>query len=154
MTMENWLEEINSEMAGIGEFTDSKDELDPRTDEIVGTMSDDLKKLYTLLQKARGVVEDYIAKINFNLSEKELEKVYYEIKRLSIKAAIIRELFICSARDSHGLWKYSPRIGVRRGFIITVPIHYKEKAEKIIEKISELIKKWEEDDFKRRFSSN
>lgn len=37
----------------IKEFEDSQDELNLRTDKLVGTMSEDLKQLYALLQRAR-----------------------------------------------------------------------------------------------------
>ena len=154
--MGNWLDSINSEMAGIDEFIDSKEELDPKVDEIVGTMNERLRKLYTLLQRTRKSGEEWLDNIDkSNLEEEDLQRAVYRVNEIATKAGLIREMFVCCVRDECGLWdNYEPPIGIRKGFLIVIPLNHKEKCEKVIDYISKLVEKVRETIIQSHFSKN
>lgn len=97
-------------------FEDSEDEFDPRTDRSIGPMTKRLKMLYTALLQARRDAKEGSAQEGVcGLS------LFYKITQ-------IRGIFISAVRDEFNLWRDAcPPIGVRRGFLIVIPLHAKKR---------------------------
>ncbi|MBI4101465.1 MAG: hypothetical protein HY443_00680 [Candidatus Nealsonbacteria bacterium] len=110
---------ILKELESITKFEDSEDELNLRTDKLIGAMSDDLKKWYTLLWRARRKAIE--ARQKMPQPDESVTCLACQAHAAFHRADLIREIFLCAVRDCYDLWGNGcPAIGVRKGFLIVV----------------------------------
>ncbi|MDO8424379.1 MAG: hypothetical protein Q7S70_00385 [bacterium] len=121
------ISDMIDDLGKITEFEDSADELNLKTDRLIGTMSEKLKRLHTLLWRARR--EAISARMKMPQTKEDEGRVACQSHAAFHRADLIRELFICAARDEHDLWKDGcPAIGARKGFLIVVSLAGKKQS--------------------------
>lgn len=108
-----------SELGKIAEFEDSADELNLKTDRVIGKMTEDLMRLYTLLWRARREAISARTKMSERLEDEW--SVAWEAHAAFERVDVITRLFINATREEYDLWKDGcPAIGVRKGFLLVV----------------------------------
>ncbi len=124
-----WLDLLPRELELIGE-----DELidpgDPmgRDEELIGEMTLNQKKLYTLLEKMSKELDELTVQAKY-APYKEKENYVSKLHEIKDKVDVIKEIFYISLKDHFGIWKQIPKwqedgvigIGVRADFkVVTI----------------------------------
>ena len=155
------LEALFPELSGINEFIDSDEEIDPVIDSVVGELPDYLKGVYTLLQLAKQSVQQILikSKTEVNCSDEQVLKNACGFCQAIGKCQILRELFILISKNEFALWGENccERLGVRKGFLLVKPAHYKECRSSIIEfkkALEEALEQFFKNRFRQRFCQN
>lgn len=100
------------------ELQDIQNYIEPRQkkmegDHVVGVMSDDLKKLWTLCQQYAESSAKAEAKLRFGSGVEE--ELGGKVNELSEKAKVLRDIFFIAVCDEFELWD-KKSTGVRKGF--------------------------------------
>jgi len=97
------------------------DYIDPRQpvgrgEKVLGTLSDDEKKMYTLRVRTISTLKHLEADFDLTNGTNERFRVKTEIQRLVSRVEILDKLFWDMVNNDHNTW--SVNIGVRKGFVI------------------------------------
>ena len=111
--MSTFVKLIPMELADIHDYQEPARDLAPE-DQIVGEMSTDLKKLFTLsLAYARKTAEAKV-ELAFGKPSEDLHSVG-RVSELEEKTKVITSVFWIAVKDELGLWD-KESIGIRKGF--------------------------------------
>jgi hypothetical protein len=110
--MSTFIKMIPLELQDVDHYFEPKFELIDG-DHVVGVMSADLKKLFTLGQQYALRVEEL--KIKYRFSDENSEDIQAKINELSSKTDALRTLFWIAVSDEFSLWNRAST-GVRRGY--------------------------------------
>jgi hypothetical protein len=137
MDMNIRLETLFPELSGIKEFIDSEEEIDSVIDLVVGELPDYLKGVYTLLRLAERSMQQALIKSRTEVgcSDEQILRNVCGFCEANRKYEILRELFRLISKSEFALWGENccERLGVRRGFLLVKPAHYKNDRPKIID---------------------
>jgi hypothetical protein len=108
-------------------YIDSDEEIDPKTDKVIGELPNSLKAVYTLLKLAEGEMrqavisserEDYS-----KVSDEEVSDMGCDICMARSGYQSLRALFRTLARREFNLLRSNccPSLGVRKGFLLVRP---------------------------------
>ena len=116
----SWLKILPMELENIDakELDEPGEEVDPRSDVVVGEASDDLKRIYTLVNKLQEAAARYSIDARFskdNRLRSDAEKKTYELKR---KIETLMEIFWITLKDDFDLWD-KDSVGIRKGWKVT-----------------------------------
>lgn len=114
--MSTLLKLLPLEMAELsdGDYIDPRQPIG-RGEKVLGTLSDDEKKMYTLRVRTISTLKHLEA--DFDLATgTERTRVKTEIQRLTSRVEILDKLFWDMVNNDHNTW--SANIGVRKGFVI------------------------------------
>ena len=116
----SWLKILPVELANIdaNEFIEPSEEVDPKSDVVVGEASDDLKQIYTLVDKLQEAGARYAVDARFskdNRFRSDAEKRTYELKR---KVETLLDIFWITLKDDFDLWD-KDSVGIRKGWKVT-----------------------------------
>ena len=116
----SWLKILPMELANIDakELVEPGEEVDPRSDVVVGEASDDLKRIYTLTEKLQEAGVRYSVDARFskdnNLRSDAGKKVY----ELHDKLEALMRIFWITLKDDFNLWG-KDSVGIRKGWKVT-----------------------------------
>jgi len=119
--MSTFLELLPLELKQVKDFIEPEEELKPK-ETIIGEMSDDHKRLYTLSRYMIKEALDLLASLAISVKDKE--SLLAKSRQLKTKVSILHELFWLEIKDDFDLWNTDGTIGVRQGFKVVV---YKEE---------------------------
>ena len=113
-----WLNSVYEEMSAIK----PEDFIEPSTevglnDYVAGTMSNELRKLYTLMEKSRNENRKNIEEKIENIFSLLLDSLKFDIGQASKKLLTLYDIFWISLRDEFNLWD-KDSVGVRKGFAV------------------------------------
>jgi len=116
----SWLKILPMELANIDakELVEPGEEVDPRSDVVVGEASDDLKRIYTLTEKLQEAGVRYSVDARFskdNNLRSDAEKKVYE---LHDKLEALMRIFWITLKDDFNLWG-KDSVGIRKGWKVT-----------------------------------
>ena len=116
----SWLKILPMELANIDakELVEPGEEVDPRSDVVVGEASDDLKRIYTLTEKLQEAGVRYSVDARFskdNNLRSDAEKKVYELQD---KFETLMRIFWITLRDDFNLWG-KDSVGIRKGWKVT-----------------------------------
>lgn len=113
--MSTFLKLLPLELQDVKEFFEVSFEV-KKDDNIVGTASDDLKRLYTLWQQKERMKDELKIKQQYEkISDRE--KYATEASQLGSKADAIRDLFWIGVNDEFNLWDKA-NVGIRKDYIV------------------------------------
>lgn len=113
--MSTWLKLLPLEMTTVEDFREPTDKIDPRYDHIVGEMSDDLKRLYTLWMQIDRESERLAHEAKWESDEAKKRQLVTNVYEIYKKAEILQEIFWISLKDDYQLWD-KPSVGVRKNY--------------------------------------
>ena len=103
------------ELQEVSDFLEPNREIE-RNDHVVGEMSDDLKKLYTLWNSTmKSAMQLQMERMFGQVKDKDDWKARFD--EITDKIEILQRLFWFAVKAEHNLWGY-PSIGVRKGFTV------------------------------------
>lgn len=116
----SWLKMLSVELSIIepSEFAEPGEDVDPKTDIVVGKASDDLKRIYTLTEKLQEAGARYSIDARFskdNHLRSDAEKKMHELKR---KTETLMDIFWIILKDDFDLWD-KDSVGIRKGWKVT-----------------------------------
>ena len=116
----SWLKILPMELENIDakELDEPGEEVDPRSDVVVGEASDDLKRIYTLTEKLQEAGVRYSVDARFskdNNLRSDAEKKVYE---LHDKLEALMRIFWITLKDDFNLWG-KDSVGIRKGWKVT-----------------------------------
>ena len=116
----SWLKILPMELSNIDakELVEPGEEVDPRSDVVVGEASDDLKRIYTLTEKLQEAGVRYSVDARFskdNNLRSDAEKKVYE---LHDKLEALMRIFWITLKDDFNLWG-KDSVGIRKGWKVT-----------------------------------
>ncbi len=113
--MSTFLKLIPLEMSAIDKFIEPEIELDEQQDHVVGIMTEDLKRLFTVWRNAQKSLAERIWTFKFGDTKEIREQAKQEEPERRMKANVLQEIFFIAVSDDFGLWDKG-RVGVRQGF--------------------------------------
>ena len=124
--MLTWLKMLPMELDSITEYLNPGTPIDYK-DKIIGTASNDLKKLYTLWRLKEKEAEQNKIDIKFGKSQEErTESIIFLRKNMEIFESL-RGLFWIAVKDEFDLWKVEASVGIRSGFTVVTTDRYPEE---------------------------
>ena len=116
----SWLKILPMELSSIDakEFIEPDEKIDQRADVVVGEASDDLKRIYTLVNKLQEVGARYAVDARFSKDNRfrlDAEKRAFELKR---KVDTLLDIFWITLKDDFDLWD-KDSVGIRKGWKVT-----------------------------------
>ena len=116
-----WYKFLMIELQEVKNFVDPNSDM-TRYDKEVGTMTDDQKRLYTLVQNLSRNADELKLKAKYATSQEEVDELRKKIDELEEKANVIRKIMWVCIQDEFGLWglRDEETVGVRRGFKIVI----------------------------------
>jgi len=118
--MSTWLKLLPVELGEITEkeYIEPQEELDPQKFHIVGEMTDDLKRLYTLWLVLSKERDECALTAKYAKDEREEKLNIAKYAELEEKTDVVKRIFWISLRDEFGLWNKLDgiRVGVSKGF--------------------------------------
>ena len=111
--MSTWLKLLPLEIKEVNDLGEPDTEVNIH-DHIVGELSNDLRKLYTMWKKTTEVAARTKVDLLFSNS-KHKEELDRRFSELSSKSEALREIFWIGVHDEHDLWS-KDSVGVRRGW--------------------------------------
>ncbi len=114
--MSTWIKLLPMQLADISanHFREPHGELE-RTDNVVGVMSDDLKRLYTLWIDTQMASEQLVLEAKFAFKQNERDSSFTRAFELRTKTEVLEKIFWVSLRDEFGLWD-KPGVGIRANY--------------------------------------
>ena len=112
-----WLANLALELQQIEptEFIDSRIVINPDIDTVVGEMTDDHKRLYTLCQNIERTAAEALVEANYTQDETARQRAEARVRECKKKSEAILNLFWISVNDHFNLWSHDST-GVRKGF--------------------------------------
>ena len=116
----SWLKILPMELANIdaGEFSEPDDEVDPKSDIVVGEASDDLKRIYTLSERLREAGARYSIDARFSKDNRLRSDAGKKAYELAKKIEVLKEIFWITLKDDFDLWN-KDSVGIRKGWKVT-----------------------------------
>ena len=112
-----WYKLLSMELGQIDTYVDPGMEVKER-ERVVGLMSDEVKKLYTLAQNLeKSAVEDLV-RARYTSNEQEQNEALLKAAELKEKSETVREIMWITIKDELKLW--GEGIGIRKGFRIVI----------------------------------
>lgn len=114
-----FLQMLNLELQALGpdDYYEPDFEINP-SDNQVGTMSENLVRLYSLLKSTQKLAAEKGLQINFGrLLDDQKKELVVKYKELGEKADLLGMLFWVELKEEHKLWD-KPSVGVRKGRIV------------------------------------
>ena len=120
LKMSTWLKLLPLELSEITEYVEPQTELDPQKFHVLGEMTEDLKKLYTLWFTLAKQKDEYLLAARYAKDEKEEKLNLTRAIELGEKTEVVKQIFWISLRDEFNLWNKlvidEVMIGVSKGF--------------------------------------
>jgi len=110
-----WLKFLLIELSEIKmeDFIEPSGDIGP-ADREVGQMTEDQKKIFTLVQKNERAAAEYLINGRYAQNDNVRNEALKKASELKQKSDTLREIMWISIKDEFGLWAES--IGVRKGF--------------------------------------
>ena len=113
-----WLDLVRDELRAL----DPRDWIDPNSrqeqgEEEIGVISDKLKGVYTLMVRLAKALDCVIYETKYADSS-ERASMKMKIAELTIKGAVVKEIFWACVAEEFNLWNEMSEVGIREGFMI------------------------------------
>src|SRR3989344_3670549 len=116
----SWLKILPMELSSIDakEFIEPDEKIDQRADVVVGEASDDLKRIYTLVNKLQEVGARYSIDARFSKDNRLRSDAGKKAYELAKKIEVLMEIFWIALKDDFDLWD-KDSVGIRKGWKVT-----------------------------------
>ena len=116
----SWLKMLAMELSSIDikEIIEPNEEVDPRLDVVVGEASDDLKRIYTLVNKLQEAGARYSIDARFSRDNSLRADAKKKMQELKDKIETLMKIFWIVLKDDFDLWD-KDIVGIRKGWKVT-----------------------------------
>jgi hypothetical protein len=111
-----WLNWIKIEMDLLDKIVDAPGDV-TKNDKVIGTVSEPLKKLYTLWQVTEKNSDEIALKVKYG--EVQLDDIITRLRELKWKGSALEAIFWTCVKEEFELWD-EPSIGIRKNHTIVV----------------------------------
>ena len=115
--MLTWIKMLPIELDEVTEYLDPHTPIGPG-EKIIGTATEDLKKLYTLWMSKEKTIEENKIRAKFSKTQDEREEAIMLILKDMEVAECLMRLFWIAIKDEFDLWKTDSMTGIRTGYIV------------------------------------
>lgn len=110
----SWFSLIFTEINHLEKIAEPFQPVNPENENVMGELTEEELRLYTLALMTNKEADDYIYELNFIGDSKQIEVTLKKILELKTKSEVLKMIFWISVRDRLDLW-FIESLGIRKG---------------------------------------